>query len=253
MNNQQINSTDAVNSTNPSNNTEDKKTFISQIRDLVIGFLPGPIKHIFEKGLFKIFLILVFVLVLLPPTMVLLAAFWLSLLGKIDNKAISDLRTAYLDNINEGFSIESTASRSNDRLDYFLLFDYDLDPKISPVKVSRQQNIKIGQKILIELTNIEIKSLKPCNLPETTIDLFSIYLGDAKLKTVNKDSKREILTTKDWWDKKLSLFDSNESEPRLKFELSEPINKLSCAYIHIEGSISVFKDLLTIKQNNIIK
>ena len=228
---------------------------INEIKDVVIGLLPEKLKQIFERGLFKAFLVLIFVFVLLPPLIVLLAAFWLNLLGTVETTAIKSLRNAYLESIYEGFSIEAMASRSNVRLDYLQLFEYDLRPKNAPYK-ELIISILPGQKAAIEVRTVAFKVDnkvdKPnCSLPEGDIDLVSVSLGDVHIRTFKQESNRIIKITKSWWDTNLAQFDSSESEQRLLFKLSEPARHLPCGLIHIEGSISVFKDLLTTRKDSL--
>jgi hypothetical protein len=219
-----------------------RSDLLAQIKRVLIEFLPRPVKEMFEKGLLKAFLIVIFVVVVLPPLVAFLAAFWLKQFGKFDAEVIKGLRNAYLEVIQDGFSFEEFAARSNTRLDYFQWFEADLQPKRKTFKEFRI-NIQPRQKAAISFKTITVKAESPtCSLPEDEIDLVSIFLGDQLIKTVKQDSNVNFKIDQEWWKENS---EADETVQRLSFKLTDQAKLLpECGRVHLEGSISVFKDLL---------
>lgn len=235
----------------PMNVSEDSSTHPSptaqesvweRLKALIFLFLPSKYQAIIEKGLLKLVAMLFLVFVIVPPLVTFLAAFWLKSLANIDLPVIKELRTAYLEVINEGFSIEEVASRSNARLDYLQLFDIDFQPKRS----SKDLRITLypGQKAALDFRLVAFKADQPdCSLPEDDIELVSVMLGDQIVWTVGQDANIDFQIGKDWWKKNLNKFDPNSPIQRLTFKLTESARKLTCGRVHIEGSVRVFKDM----------
>lgn len=213
-----------------------------RLKDLMFLFLPGKLQAIREKGLLKLFAMSFVVLFVVPPLVAFLAALWLKELAKVDVPVVKELRAAYLDVINEGFTIEEVASRSNARLDYLQLFDFDFQPK----RTSKDLRITIypGQKAVLDFRLVAFKADQPdCSLPEEDIQLVSVMLGDQVFWTVGQDANIDFHIGKDWWKKNLSKFDPNIPIQKLTFKLTESARKLTCGRVHIEGSVRVFKDM----------
>ncbi|MEI6707615.1 MAG: hypothetical protein WCK96_10830 [Methylococcales bacterium] len=240
--------------TNHQPDANDSRTGFSQwlkkIKEAFIELLPEPLKSICEKGLLSAFFYLLIVVVVIPPIIVFLTAFGLKQLASIDNSFISAIRTAYLDIIYEGFSIEEVASRSNKRLDYIQLFEYRLDIE-KPAQRSKEVGIDIypGQKIEIEFRNIRIDPPQlNCILPDENIPLVSIFLEDEddnfkRIKTFKRNDPTFFKVEKDWWDKHKDSFDQGNKIRRLYFKVTDEAKKYGCGIVYIEGNIRVFKDI----------
>jgi len=219
-----------------------------QILEVLKTLAPDSVKQIIEKGLLRALVILVVVTVVLPPAIVLLAAYWLKALGGIDNKAVTAFRSAYLEVIEDGFSIEEVATRSNVRLDYFQLFEYDLSPRQMPVKELRL-SLEPRQKAAIQLRTVTFKALDAtCSLPEAEADveLVTVSLGDRPIRTLRQDSDATIDIGRPWWRDNADQFGDDDLVQRLSFRLTQRAREiLTCGSVHLEGSVQVFKDLLT--------
>jgi len=221
-----------------------KPRWTEQCAQLLVALLPEWLKKIVEKGLLHIFLVVLAVVVVLPPLVVLLAATWLYLLGNVDIGIVKAIRSAYLDVIQGGFSIEEVASRSNIRLDYLQLFGFDLRPKVEHDKELRL-SLEPNQKAAIDIWLITYTSDEPaCSVPERDIELISVFLGDQLIRTLKQGSNFTIVLGKNWWQDHVGKFGDDDLVQRLSFKLTTPAKALTCGRIRIEGSVRVFKDLL---------
>jgi len=223
-------------------------TYFKPLLDVVFLFLPGNARDIFQKGLLKPLIFLVFVVAILPLLMAFLAGFWLKGLGNIDVAVIKNLRLAYLEVLQDGFSFEEVASRSNARLDYFQWFEADLQPGAKTFKEFRI-SIQPRQKAAITYKTVTYKADTPnCSLPEEEIDLISVFLGEQLIETLPQqtNSNHTFEIGKSWWARNMPKFDSDEVVQRLSFKLTNEAKKLpQCGRVHVEGSVSVFKDLVS--------
>jgi hypothetical protein len=214
------------------------------MKDVALGLLPRQLREVFERGLLKGLLLLVLLIVVAPPLLAFLAAFWLKELGTFHNPLATSLRSQVLEMIQDGFSVEEVASRSNTRLDYFQLFSPDLFPKIpsSDLRISIQQR----QKAVVDITDIVFVTTGPtCSLPESNMDLVVVSLGGQPLGPPQKEhSRARLVVGKNWWDNYLRTSDTDDDFQQLSFRVTEPVRALSCGQIHVQGSVSVFKDLL---------
>ena len=217
-----------------------------EIKQVVIVFLPGPLKPIVQNGLLVPFLALVGIVVVLPPVLVLLAAFWLRLLGGIDVKVVRALRDGYVDVVEKGFAIDEIAARSNIRLDYLQLFDYDLKPQhVREASKEMRLSLKPWQKALIIFRTITLTAEEQtCTLPEDIPDLVAVSLGDQPIRTLGPDSNITIDIGKRWWRDHADKFGDDDLVERLSFKLTDQARHLACGQVHIEGSVEVFKDLV---------
>lgn len=226
-----------------------RTSWLAQSKDVLIRFLPSQLRDIVERGLLKAFLVLVVIVVVLPPMILLVAAFWVKQLGGTNIGWIRELRNAYLEVIYTGFSIEEVASRSNTRLDYFQLFEYDLRPKSAPSKEMRI-SIQPRQKAAIDFKVITFKAdNEGCAIPEDDIELVSVSLGEQPVRTLRQESNMTIEIAKNWWESNVKKFDSDDLVQRLSFRLTEQAKQMTCGRIHIEGSVRVFKDLFPAAQS----
>jgi len=217
---------------------------LKQVREVVIGFLPRQLKDVLDKGLFKAFLLLIFVAVLLPPLLAFLAAFWLKQLGTLDNGFAKALRAGVLQMIQEGFSVEEVASRSNARLDYFQPIDVTLAPKLAPSKDLRI-SIQQRQKAAIDFSSVRFIATDPsCTLPESDGDLFSVSLGGKTVAALKENETSSISIGPNWWADYLKDHDSDDPLQHVSFRVTEQVRAMTCGQIHIDGSIRVFKDIL---------
>jgi hypothetical protein len=232
----------------PLGRSSNLSTFFKPLLDVVLLFLPGYAREIFHKGLLRPLAFLVFMIAVLPLLMAFLAGFWLKQLGHLDIAVIKNLRLAYLEIIQDGFSFEEVASRSNARLDYFQWFEADLPPNGKTFK-EFPIIIQPRQKASISVKTVTYKAETPnCSLPEEEIDLVSVFLGEQLIKTVKEltNSNFTIEIGKNWWARNMPNFDSDEVPQRLSFKLTDEAKKLpQCGRVHVEGSVSLFKDLLS--------
>jgi len=213
--------------------------------DLVLLLLPASVREIFQKGLLKPLIFFLVLLAVVPLLMAFLAGFWLKLLGKIDSDLVKSFRTTYLEVIQDGFSFEEVASRSNRRLDYFQWFETDLQPNKKTFKEFRI-SIQRNQKATVTLKTVKLRPVEgtACSLPEEDIKLISVYFeGKQFMRDVGELSGSDKPHSIEW--EKSSAADS-EDVRELSFKLTDEAKKLpSCSLVHIEGSVSVFKDLLS--------
>lgn len=148
--------------------------------------------------------------------------------------------------IQEGFSVEEVASRSHTRLDYFQLVSEDLYPRMpsKDLRISIQER----QKAVIDITDIVFVATGPgCSLPEGNMDVVIVTLGGHPVGQPQKEhAKAQLMVGERWWANYLqtSAADTSEGVEQLSFRLTDGVRRLSCGQIHIQGSVSVFKDLL---------
>lgn len=219
----------------------------SQLRDVLLRLVPKPLAEIIERGLLRAFLLLVAGVLVLPLTVVLLAAILLSAAADSNIPGIRGLRVAYLDLINKGFSIEEVAARSNVRLDYLQLFEYDLGPR-NPSKEIRL-GLNIGQKAAIDIRLVRFIADSPeCTIPETDLELLQISLGGQSLRTLTQDSSGTTISIgAPWWQRHGSEFGEDDLVQRLTFRLADAPRHLACGKVHIEGGVQVYKDVYSSK------
>jgi len=216
----------------------------SQIRDAIISFLPRPLGDAIQKGLLPALLLVFTAIAAVPLLIVLLAALWLKVLSSIDVPGITALRNSYLQVVNEGFSIEQVAARSNARLDYLQLFEYELKPKRTLKEL--RLSLRPMQKAAITMQSISFVADDPsCTLPENDIDLVSVSLGDQVLKTFRSESNVHVMIGENWWREHQKNFDDDDAVQRLTFKLTDQARQLKCGQVRIEGNVEVFKDLFT--------
>lgn len=215
---------------------------VRQIYKLLVGLLPKPLRDIFEQGLLTALIVVVMALVVVPTLVPLVAAFWMRLLGGMQNSAAKGLRDAYLEVLYEGFAIEEVAARSNARLDYLQVFDADLKPKTAPSR-EFQVNIVPRQKAIIDVRVVAFSSETPgCSVPEDDMELVAVSLGGQLIRTLKREPKTIKLSQK-WWETNAEALESEDHTSRLTFRLADPVRALTCGQVHIEGSLLVFKDL----------
>jgi hypothetical protein len=222
-----------------------------QIKKVFVEFLPSPLKNIVERGLLRALLVLILVIVVLPPLVALLAAYWLGLLANVERA--EGLRVAYLKVIHDGFSIEEVASRSNVRLDYQQLFEFDLRPKTNPSREIRW-SLERTQKAAIDVRVVAFKADDPsCTLPEEDLELVTVFIGDQPLRTLKQEFSATIEIDKDWWQANAPKFSGNDLVQRLSFKLTAGARQLTCGRAHIEGSVRVFKDIYTQSPKKVVQ
>lgn len=173
--------------------------WISKLKALLSLLLPNPIPKIIEKGLLRFLCALILIFVIVSPLIVLLAAFWLEQLERIDSSIMQTLRDTYIEIINKGFSVEKVASRSNVRLDYLQPFDADLTKK------NQHKTIRISiqprQKAELRFGQITYKSdSEDCIVPEDDPKLASVLLDDELIAKLSpEDSQKSIPISESWW------------------------------------------------------
>ena len=228
----------------------ERRRLLWQMREVLIGLLPRQLKEILEKGLLKALAMVILVIVVLPPVIALLAAFWLKELGRFDMAAIRALRNAYLHVVHDGFSIEEVAAR---RLDYFHPFSANLYPRNAAREFPRELIILVSvqprQRATIYFRSIDlIADTEKCSLPDTRdlTGLVSIFLGRQLIESDlgKEQSGDKIELDKKRWDETLAKLRPDDPVSRLSFKLTDAAKQqLTCGFVHIEGSIAVFKDL----------
>lgn len=219
-------------------------SWTNQIKELLTTLSPGWLKPIIEKGLLKTAVASFAIVLVLPPLVVLLAAFSLQLLGTLDNRLVRALREEYLRVIEKGFSIDAVAARSNINLDYLQLFEHDLRPKLAPSKELRL-SLKPWQKARILFRTIVFTADDPlCTLPESDFDLVTVSLGDQSIRTLGAESNITIDIGRQWWTEHANKFGDDDLVERLSFRLTERARQLTCGRVHVEGTVEVFKDIL---------
>ncbi len=217
-----------------------------RVRDVVLAFLPSQLREIVKQGLLKTLLVLATVIVVLPPAIVMLAAFWVKQLNGVDIDAVRSLRASYVRVVQEAFSFEEVAARSNVRLDYFQWLTAEFQPKVKTFKEFRI-SIQRRQKAQINVQTVTYKANDPsCSIPEEDIELVSVHLGGELIRLLKQVSNSELTIpiNDHWWKAHGEKFDPDEPAQRLTFQLTKEAKGLpECGRIFVEGSISVFKDV----------
>jgi hypothetical protein len=217
----------------------------SRLVETILVFVPAPLRQVIEKGLLQTLAWLFLAVVVLPPLIALLAAFWLVQLGKFESPSIKHLRGEYLAVIQEGFSIEEVAARSNARLDYLQWFDYELKPSDR-----RPKRIAIDlvpyQKATIDIKEVKlVADTADCSLPETEDELVVVAVDGVKVVTLPEEMQESHPIDARFWkrysDEPIEQAVTNRT---LSFALTPAASKFDCSKVRISGGIRVFKDVL---------
>ena len=216
-----------------------------KLKETIALFLPPPLRQAVEKGLLQTLMWLFFAVVVLPPLIALLAAFWLTQLGKFQSSTLQNLRHGYLSVIQEGFSMEEVAARSNVRLDYLQLFDYDLQSSGGSRRKSIGIDLADYQKASVDIKAVElVANEEGCSLPEEDVELVVISLGDEEIARLREETGVTKEIGRAFWARHLARSDNAGPTRELEFELTPEAKDVSCARVHISGGIRVFKDLV---------
>lgn len=221
-------------------------TAVGKIQDVVFAFLPAPVQRLRDKGLLNMLLSMVFVVVILPPLLAYLAAFWVKQLGNVDSDVARGVRKEIITMIDQGFSFAEVASKSNSRLDYFQLLEIDLKAKKKPwneVRISIQRN----QRAVIDITSVRfVADDASCTIPENLGDVVEISLGGRVISRLREGNNFEAAElSEEWWREFGSTSAKNAEFQRLSFNLIGKAGEASCGSGSVEGAVMVFKDLLT--------
>ncbi len=223
-----------------------------KLKETIVLFLPPPLRQAVEKGLFQTLVWLCLAVIVLPPLIALLAAFWLNQLGKFQSPFLQHLRTEYLSVIQEGFSMEEVAARSNVRLDYLQLFDYDLQPSGSLFRKSIAIDLAEYQKAAIDIKTVDYffrgaddsSSNPDCSLPEDIDEPVIVSLNGEEIAKLRVNTPRTIEIRSNTWARLLESSDDTGSMRTLEFELTEEAKRVKCGQARVAGGIRVFKDLV---------
>jgi hypothetical protein len=223
-----------------------------KLKETIVLFLPPPLRQAVEKGLFQTLVWLCLAVIVLPPLIALLAAFWLIQLGKFQSPFLQHLHTEYLTVIQEGFSMEEVAARSNIRLDYLQLFDYDLQPSGKSVRKSIAIDLAEYQKATIDIKAVDYffrgaddsSSNPDCSLPEDIDELVIVSLNGEEIAKLRVNTPRTIEIRSNTWARLLESSDDTGSMRTLEFELTEEAKRVKCGQARVTGGIRVFKDLV---------
>lgn len=216
------------------------------LRDILLEFLPPPFKSILNRGLGKMLLLSMLAVFVGPPLIVLAAAFLFGYLRHLQAPLIRAARTAYLEQIYEGFSIDEFSSRSNVRLDYYQVLEVELGIK----KLSRVEipiSIQRGQKVAIDFRIVKLMpDSRGCSLTEDSLDLVSVSLDNHSIRTLGElDSGITAEISEKWWKAyEVDIEDGTPVGPLL-FSTTEQAKNLRCGKIRVEAAIRVFKDIVS--------
>lgn len=223
--------------------TATRSGLLGRFKALALVFAPRQVQQIQEKGLGRLLVQTVLVLVVLPPVVALLAAFWLKQWGRIESPLVQQARKDFLSVIQEGFSMEEVATRSHSRLDYLQLFDYDLHSR------SFRKQIEIDlvplQRARIDIESVNMYATESdCSLPEGDIDLVTIELDGDLIGTVRNGSGESIPVGPNYWKRFMARSDRQDDPSRtLEFKLTDEAREITCAHVRIVGHLKVSKDL----------
>lgn len=210
----------------------------------VLAVLPPFARRVIEAGLLRGMLLLAAVFVVLPLVLALLAAFWLVQSKKIDNEALAGLRSWYLKTIDEGFSIEEVSARSHARLDYLQLFSYELEPGRATARRELSIGLQRWQKAELDIRRVEwMPRDRDCSLSEEPLVLLNVAIGGRPLGTLRKDDANRVLVLDAAWWKRESPNMDDAGSGVLSVELADAARAVTCARVHVEGGLKVFKNL----------
>lgn len=217
----------------------------SKFTETILLFLPPWLRQAVERGLLLTLVWLVLVVVVLPPLIALLAAFWLVQLGKFESPFLKSLRSEYLTVIQEGFSMEEVAARSNARLDYLQWFDFEL------TRSNRRPSRIAIDLIPYQKATIDIKEVKlvsdpeGCSLPETEDELVIVSVDGVNVVTLGEENQRTHPIGAKFWKRYMAeSFDETATTRTLSFTLAPKAASFTCGKVRISGGIRVFKDVL---------
>ena len=219
------------------------RAWLQKARDAVMVFLPKSLQEILARGLFKVLLVLVAGVFVLPVATLSLAALTLQVMNRSDYAFMRAAGRAITDAVHEGLSTEEVAARSNARLDYLQWFEVRLTPK-KRSKRDLALNIKRGQKVIIEFRALSLHADSvSCSVPEDDPELVEIYLGRELLRRLPAGSNQTIILGKQWWENAAKSFDDDQLLQTLGFRLTPEARELGCGEVSVEGGVQVFKDL----------
>jgi hypothetical protein len=223
-------------------------TWLTKVRNVLLVLTPKWVSQILEMGLLRTFMVIVAVLVILPPCLLVLAGYWFSVLGRSDLTLAKALRASALGMIHQGLSTEEIAARSNVRLDYLQWFELKLTPKTHPSRDLRL-SLKPGQKAVIDFRVIKlIAEAASCTLPEDEMELFTVFIGDEKVRTLRADSNVSVSIDRNWWEEHGRRLNEEDVLQRLSFRLTDQARQLTCGEVALDGGIQVFKDVYSIRR-----
>lgn len=216
----------------------------SNVTQVLLEFLPPPLRKIAEKGLVGTLSSLILIFVIIPPAIVLLAATSIGWLGESDKPLIKMFHNWYVRSIQDGFSIEEVTERSHANLDYFQSFEFDLS-KDDPIH-TKKISIKKNQHASIFLSHVSASSFdEKCSLIEKNVTLVDITLAKQPLDSYAKEDNVTKLIDADWWNGDGAKFKAESVPPDLAplvFKLANDAKaKLPNCTVHVEGSIRVYK------------
>lgn len=224
-----------------------------QVKALALGFMPSWLQKIIEKGLLKAFLLVVLVVVVAPVVLAFLAALWLKLLGDIDSTIVTAARNAYVKVIQEGFAVEDVVTRSHALLDYVFFFSHDLKPRANPIE-SLALNLQRGQRAAIHVRRLYPVApnsvAAPCELPSNAgqIEMIEVQLGGQLLgPALSQGEKIEFEVNELWWNENSRKIYTKDLAQTLSFRLTNAALQWTCAYVHVEGAVHVYKNVYPVR------
>lgn len=221
-----------------------QRTLRQKLLEAVMLFLPKQVETAWNRGLLWVLAAIFVTVFIVPPVIVMLAAFSLNLLEKPGWEATDRLRESYINFIYSGFDIARRAGSVN-HIDYFQAIDFVTPPR-EPTLVTI--NLVPGQHAQIALSTIKLvpKSPKCALQPERKGEVMSLRLHGIEVRHFaeyeDPAEPKEANLDEAFWKKNLAAFDSSQRSFVLEFNPSDAVQK-QCAYLAVKGSVTVFKDV----------
>ncbi|MFT3856814.1 MAG: hypothetical protein QM742_04700 [Aquabacterium sp.] len=128
--------------------------------DFLLSLAPEWLKGPLKSSLMDVVLPAMLIFVMAPPLAIWLTAFYLNKLADAQVSWVQTFRTAYIAYIQDAFSIEEVAARSNQRLDYLQVFSLDIKTVGAAAKTV-QIFMQRGQRAELTFNDLRLVSDSP--------------------------------------------------------------------------------------------
>lgn len=244
-----------------------KSSLVERLKTLGSIFLPGPMKEAYKAGVLPLLGVIIFAFVVAPLVVAFLAAFWLSIAKNSNIPFLKSLHQAYVTEIQQGFSIEDVVDQNtteqNTRLDYLQLIDFALenggDSPTYPIQLIRGQHAVLQFNYVLlntPRTTVTAPGGPACVFedPGPNANLLDVFIGSQKLKSCPQVATRVGGCTADLgadeWTKFKDEFDHGDDPKKLVATLTlsrASTLQASCGVLHVHGSLTVYKDVVALK------
>jgi hypothetical protein len=241
--------------------TRPKQAFRERLGRVVRNLLPRQLQELWDEGLLVFTGYLLLAAIGVPLLVPLLASFWLSFARDSKFGPLRQLQESYVQEIQNGFSIDKLVAA---RLDYLLQFDLTLtqpgkgnvgDSKTFPLRLQHGQHAEL-RLFEVHLVPGDVDNCA-ISVADTKMKLLDVAIGSATFLTCSDFEDQSggacsATWSPSWWKRYGAQFHSAESDlnvnsnsiryTTLKFERAQEVRN-SCGVVHAVGVLEVFKDV----------